>query len=66
MKTDAETHSQTPGVGSLVEEQVIKLSWVEGSRTLLRFSLLLSIVMLTVSPQDLVAPEMRESAHKPK
>ena len=30
-----------------------------------RFGLLLSIVMLSVGPQDLVVPEMRESSHTP-
>ena len=32
---------------------------------ILRFGLLLSIVMLSVGPQDLVVSEMRESSHTP-
>ena len=32
---------------------------------ILRFGLLLCIVMLSVGPQDLVVPEMRESSHTP-
>ena len=32
---------------------------------ILRFGLLLSIVMLSVGPHDLVVPEMRESSHTP-